>query len=49
VQVDIDKKENGEQIIMKIQGFVVNTLIEFSPETSENYVIYEVNSKVTIR
>ena len=33
VQVDIDKKEKGEQIIVNIRGLLVNMLTELSPET----------------
>jgi hypothetical protein len=46
VQVDIDEKEKGERIIMKIRGLLVNMLTELSPETYEKYVVYEGNNKV---
>ena len=46
VQVDIDEKEKGERIIMKIRGLIVNMLTELSPETNEKYVVYEGNNKV---
>ena len=46
VQVEIDKKEEGKRIIMKIRGLLVNMLIELSPETSENCVVDEGNSKL---
>ena len=46
VQVDIDEKEKGERIIMKIRGLLVNMLTELSPKTYEIYVVYERNNKV---
>ena len=45
VQVDTNKKK-GEQIIMNIRGLLLNMLTELSPETYENYVVYEGNNKV---
>jgi hypothetical protein len=41
VQTDIDKKEIGERIIMKIRGPLVDMLLELSYETYAPYVVYE--------
>ena len=41
VQVDIDEKEKGERIIMKIRGLLVNMLTELTPKTYEKYDVYE--------
>lgn len=46
VQTDIDKKEIGERIIMKIRGPLVDMLLELSYETYSSYVVYEGNNKV---
>ena len=45
VQVDIDEREKGKQIIMKIRDLFVNMLTELSLETYEKYVVYEGNNK----
>jgi hypothetical protein len=45
MQVDIDEKEKGEQIIMKICVLLVNMLIELSRKTYGNFVIDEGNNK----
>ena len=45
-QMNIDKKEKGERIIMKIWGLLVNMSIDLSPETYENYDVYEENSNI---
>ena len=41
VQTDIDKKEIGERIIMKIRGPLVDMVLELSPETYASFVAYE--------
>ena len=41
VQTDIDKKEIGERIIMKIRGPLVDMLLELSYETYAAYVVYD--------
>ena len=46
VQTDINKKERGERIIMKIRGPLVDMLIKVSPETFADYVVYERGSNV---
>lgn len=46
VQTDIEKKEIGQRIIMKIRGPLVDMLIELSPETYAAYVVYEGKNKV---
>ncbi|KAI2512474.1 Reverse transcriptase (RNA-dependent DNA polymerase) [Fragilaria crotonensis] len=46
VQTDIDKKEIGERIIMKIRGPLVDMLLELSYETYAPYVVYEGSNKV---
>jgi hypothetical protein len=46
VQTDIDKKEIGERIIMKIRGPLVDMLLELSYETYASYVVFEGRSKV---
>ena len=45
-QKDIDKKEIGERIIMTIRGPLVEMLLELSPETYADYVVYEGRSKI---
>ena len=45
-QMNIDKKEKGERIIMKIWGLLFNMSIDLSPETYENYDVYEENSNI---
>ena len=46
VQTNIPHGENDEKIIMKIRGVLVDMLVEMSPETYEEYVVYENNKKV---
>ena len=46
VQTDVEKKNVGNRIIMKIRGPLVDILLELSPETYESHVVYEGNSKV---
>ena len=46
VQVDIDEKEKGEQIVMKIKALLVNILMELSPETYEKYAVYKGHNKI---
>jgi hypothetical protein len=41
VQVDIDEREKGKQIIMKIRDLFVNMLTELSLETYEKYVVVQ--------
>jgi hypothetical protein len=44
VQLDIDEKEKGVRIIMRIECSLVNMLTELSPKTYEKYVVYEGNN-----
>ena len=46
VQTDVDKKEVGERIIMKIRGPLVDMLLELSYETYAPYVVYEDKNKI---
>ena len=46
VQTDVEQKEIGERIVMKIRGPLVDMLLELSSETYANYVVYEGKSKV---
>ena len=46
VQTDIEEKEKGERIVMKIRGQLVDMLVELSPETYADYVVSEGNNKV---
>jgi hypothetical protein len=46
VQTDIQAKEKGQRVIMKIRGPLVDLLLEISSEVYSNYVIYESKSKV---
>jgi hypothetical protein len=46
VQTDINEREKGEQIVMKICGQLVDMLVNLSPETYADYVVNEDNSKV---
>jgi hypothetical protein len=44
VQTDLDFKK--EQVIMKIQGVLVDMLVDMNPECYLNYVVYEGKNKV---
>jgi hypothetical protein len=44
VQTDLDLKK--EQAIMKIQGIVVDMLIDMNPRCYCNYIVYEGKNKV---
>ena len=44
VETDIEEKEIGKQIIMKIRGPLVDMLLELSQEAA--FVVYEGNNKV---
>ena len=46
VQTSIPQGKNDDEIIMKIRGVLVDMLIEMSPETYKNYVVYERGKKV---
>ena len=48
VQIDVDDKNHieGEHIIMKIRGPLVDMLLEIAPETYEDFVVYEGQSKI---
>ena len=46
VQTSIPQGEEDEKIIMKIKGVLVDILMEMSPETYKNYVVYEGKQKV---
>ena len=46
VQTSIPQGEEDEKIIMKIRGILVDILVEMSPETYKEYVVYENNKKV---
>jgi hypothetical protein len=46
VQTEIGEKEIGERIIMKIRRPLVDMLIELSPETYAEFVVYDGKSKV---
>ena len=46
VQTEVEKKEVGQRIVMKIRGPLVDMLVELSPETYADYVVYEGKSKV---
>ena len=46
VQTEVDKKEVGQRIIMKIHGPLVDILIELSAETYASHVVYEGNNKI---
>jgi hypothetical protein len=46
MQTDIKKKPNGKKTIMKMQGQLVNMLVNISPEDYHNFVCMEGNHKV---
>ena len=46
VQTSIPQGDQDEKIIMKIRGILVDILVEISPETYKEYVVYERNKKV---
>jgi len=46
VQTDVRQKEGDEKIIMKIRGQLVEILLEISPVTYKDYVVYENGKKV---
>jgi hypothetical protein len=46
VQMDIEDKPNGEKIIMKIQGTLVDMLVDISPNTYQAFVRHEGNKKI---
>jgi hypothetical protein len=46
VQTSIPQGEGDEKIIMKIRGVLVDILLEMSPETYKDYVVYEGKNKV---
>ena len=46
IQTSIPQGKTDEKVIMKIRGALVDMLVEMSPETYEEYVIYENNKKV---
>ena len=46
VQTSIPQGKSDEKIIMKIRGALVDMLVEMSPETYKDHVIYENNKKV---
>ena len=46
VQTNVLQGETDKTIIMKIKGELVNLLLEISPETYADFVIYEGKSKV---
>jgi hypothetical protein len=45
VQTDV-KPKNGERIIMKIKGALVDMLVAMNPELYQDYVVMERNTKV---
>ena len=46
VQTDIEKKNNGEETIMKNQRQLVDMLVDISPQDYQDYVRFERNQKV---
>ena len=46
VQTSIPQGKNDDKISMKIRGVLVDMLIEMSPETYKQYVVYEKGKKV---
>ena len=46
VQTDVPQKKGDEKIIMKIRGKLLEMLLEISPETYKDYVVYEKGQKV---
>ena len=46
VQTEVPQKKGDEKIIMKIRGSLVDMLLEISPGTYEDYVVYEKGQKV---
>ena len=46
VQTDIDPKEKGDRIIMKIRGALVDMLVDISPEVYKGFVSKENGTKV---
>ena len=46
VQTTVVQSEADQQIIMKIRGELVNILLEMSPDTYTDFVVYEGKSKV---
>jgi hypothetical protein len=46
VQTDIEDQKEGERIIMKIRGILVDMLVELDPDLYGPYVTYERNEKV---
>jgi hypothetical protein len=46
MQTDIKKKLNGKNTIMKMQGQLVNMLVNISPEDYQDFVCMEGNHKV---
>ncbi len=45
VQTEVPRK-NGERVIMKIRGFLVDVLVEIAPEVYASYVVWENGEKV---
>jgi Reverse transcriptase (RNA-dependent DNA polymerase) len=46
VQTEIEEKKNGEKIIMKIRGTLVDMLVDIAPHEYTNFVRHEGNHKV---
>ena len=46
IQAHVPKSKNGEQIVMKIRGILVDWLIELDPTSYSQYVVYENGKKV---
>ena len=46
VQTDMTNKNNNKKTIMKIQGTLVNMLVDIDPLVYQDYVLYEGKNKI---